>query len=236
LFPKAEVMVVHDGVAALLAGTLGEPGVLLLAGTGSLALALGPDGREIRAGGWGYLLGDEGSGYWIGREAIRAALRAEDGRGPATSLTRRLCRAAGVERVSDLVGPVHRGEWSRARIAGLAKDVLEAAVQGDEVARAIIDSAARELALLVRAVLDRAEFLASLDPVPTVTAGGLFRMGEAWLARVERALAREAPRARLAGRVEEPVVGAAYLALKTFHNRVPEPALERLRALRAASG
>lgn len=235
LFPAAQVVVVHDGVAALMAGTLGEPGVLLLAGTGSLALALGPDGQEVRAGGWGYLLGDEGSGYWIGREAIRAALRAEDGRGPQTSLTRRLCQAAGVGHISDLVGPVHRGEWNRAWIASLARDVMEAALQGDEVASGIIDGAAGELALLVRAVCARAGFLSGLDPVPTVTAGGLFRMGEAWLDRVARALAREAPRARLVGRVEEPVVGAAYLALKAFHQRVPEPVLERLRAYRTGN-
>lgn len=231
LFPRAELVVVHDGVAALAAGTLGEPGVLLLAGTGSLALAVGPQGQEVRAGGWGYLLGDEGSGYWIGREAIRAALRAQDGRGPATSLTQRLCQAAGVDQVSDLVGPVHRGEWNRAWIAGLASQVVEAAGQGDGVAGGILDRAAEELALLVRAVLERASFLSGLESVPTVTAGGLFRMGGSWLARLERALAREAPRARLAGRVDEPVVGAAYLALKAFHHRVPERALARLRAL-----
>jgi len=236
LFPRAEIRLVHDGVAALLAGTLGAPGVLLLAGTGSLALAVGPQEEEVRAGGWGYLLGDEGSGYWIGREAIRAALRAQDGRGPVTALTERLCRVAGVARPAELVGPIHRGERDRAWIAGLAQEVVAAAQEGDPVAQGILDGAAGELALLVRAVLARAEFLAGLERVPTVTAGGLFRLGPGWWARVEAALAREAPRARLAGRVEEPVLGAAFLALRAYHGQVPQQALERLRALQKAPG
>lgn len=232
LFPGARVVLVHDGVGALLAGTLGAPGLLLLAGTGSLALALGPDGQEVRAGGWGYLLGDEGSGYWIGREAIRVALRAHDGREPATLLTRLVEEAAGIHSPPEVVGPIHRGERDRAWIAGLARGVLRAADSGDEAARRILDQAARELALLVRAVLDRASFLEGVDPVPVVAAGGLFRLGVAWRNRVEAALGREAPRARLIAEVREPVVGAAYLALEAFHGQVPPEALQRLHALR----
>ncbi|BAS28277.1 hypothetical protein LIP_2436 [Limnochorda pilosa] len=232
LFPGSSVELVHDGVGALLAGTLGGPGLLLLAGTGSLALALGPEGQEVRAGGWGYLLGDEGSGYWIGREAIRAALRAHDGRGPATGLTTVLREAAGLEDVTALVGPVHRGERDRGWIARLARPVVEAADAGDTVAARILDDAAGELALLVRAVLERAAFLAPLETVPVVAAGGLFRLGPSWGRRVAGALAREAPRARLAERVQDPVVGAAYLALRRFHGELPEEVIERLHTLR----
>lgn len=232
LFPQARVVLVHDGVGALLAGTLGGPGLLLLAGTGSLALALGPDGQEVRAGGWGYLLGDEGSGYWIGREAIRLALRAHDGREPETLLTRLVEEAAGVRSLPEVVGPIHRGERDRAWIAGLARGVVHAAEAGDEAARRILDQAARELALLVRAVLDRAFFLEGIDPVPVVAAGGLFRLGAGWRKRVEAALGRGAPRARLVAEVREPAVGAAYLALKAFHGQIPAEALDRLRRLR----
>src|SRR5690606_10204229 len=125
----------------------------------ALALAVGPQGEQVRAGGWGYLLGDEGSGYWIGREALRAALRAEDGRGPATALVERLCQVSGVDRPSQLVGPVHRGERDRAWVASLVQVVLAAADAGDLVAGRILDAAAGELAVLVRAVSERAPFL-----------------------------------------------------------------------------
>ena len=84
---KAKVLVVNDALVALEAGAPDQPGVVVIAGTGSIAYGRNEQNQAARAGGWGYMLGDEGSGYWIGRAALRAVLREADRRGPATQLT-----------------------------------------------------------------------------------------------------------------------------------------------------
>src|SRR3954470_15784363 len=84
---KSRVVVVNDALIALVAGARDEPGILINAGTGSIVYGRNADGEAARAGGWGHMIGDEGSGYWIGREALAAVMRASDGRGPATALT-----------------------------------------------------------------------------------------------------------------------------------------------------
>src|SRR5918993_1124380 len=87
---KARVLIVNDALVALEAGAPGQPGVVIISGTGSIAYGRNLAGEAARSGGWGYVLGDEGSGYWIGRSALRAVLRAADHRGPRTMLTRML--------------------------------------------------------------------------------------------------------------------------------------------------
>src|SRR5438045_2968301 len=84
---KAQVVVVNDALVALVAGAGDSPGVVVVAGTGSIAYGRDAAGRAARAGGWGYLLGDEGGGFWIGRSALTAVVRQFDGRGPSTRLT-----------------------------------------------------------------------------------------------------------------------------------------------------
>src|SRR5581483_5378036 len=124
-------------------------GVALVAGTGSMAFARAPDGRTARAGGWGYLLGDEGSGYALALAALRAVVRDADGRGPATRLTSRLLAHFGAVLAQDLVRLVYGGGVDRAALAAVAPYVLEAAAAGDEVAAEIMAGQAEELADLV---------------------------------------------------------------------------------------
>lgn len=128
-------------------GTGGD-GILLAAGTGSVALARG-SGRTVRAGGWGPILGDEGGGYDLGRRALRVVARAADGRAPPTALTDRLLSETGVERPADLI------DWAagadRRKIAALAPSVIEAADDGDPAARRLADEAAASLAAAVLA-------------------------------------------------------------------------------------
>ena len=93
---KARVLVVNDALVALEAGAPGEPGVVIISGTGSIAYGRNAAGEAARSGGWGYVLGDEGSGYWIGRAALRAVLREADERGPKTALTPLLLEHFGV--------------------------------------------------------------------------------------------------------------------------------------------
>ena len=123
-------------------------GVSVVAGTGVAALAAPKQGRPKIIGGHGYLLGDEGGGFWIGRHGLRAALRWADGRGPDTALTGAAERRFGA--LDDLHVRLHTGERPVNAIAQFAPDVLEAAAAGDAVAHDIIDEAARELLLVAR--------------------------------------------------------------------------------------
>jgi glucosamine kinase len=139
-----QVQVVNDGEIAL-AGALGDgPGILLVAGTGSVAYGRGRDGRVERCGGWGMIVGDEGSGFGIGRSGARAALRGADGRGPATELLPRLLSVLRVPHADGI--PPWMGRAGKTEVAALAVHVIELAEGGDGVAQAILRDAASDLA------------------------------------------------------------------------------------------
>ena len=185
------------------------PGVVLICGTGSIAVAYGVDGREVRAGGHGYLLGDEGSGYWIGREALRAALRAEDGRGAATGLVEVVPAVLGYGSLRATVSAVYAGEVGRDRLAALARHVLEVE---DPVVAGISAEAAAELALAVRAVVARLG--ADANALTLVLAGGVLRGNESLRRDLEREVSRSLPGMRFCAAEPVPAVGAAWLALR----------------------
>jgi glucosamine kinase len=168
------VEVVTDGRIAL-EGALGAgAGILLIAGTGSVAYGRAEDGRTARCGGWGMVLGDEGSGYGIGRDALRAALQAADGRGPSTRLLEalleglRLPSAAGV--------PPWVGRAEKRDVAGLVPVVVRVAGEGDHVAAAVLRNAAHALADHAAALAARLAPWAT--PIPIVLHGGVFRQRE----------------------------------------------------------
>src|SRR6187455_36277 len=104
---KARVLVVNDALVALEAGAPGQPGVVIISGTGSISYGRNAAGIAARSGGWGYVLGDEGSGYWIGRSALRAVLREADHRGPRTALTPMLLEHFQVEQPQLLLHEVY---------------------------------------------------------------------------------------------------------------------------------
>lgn len=189
----AQVAVGDDTDAALAGAFRGAPGVVVVAGTGSGAAGRDADGRTARVGGHGFLLGDEGGGYWIGREAARAALRAADGTGPATALTVVVEDAFGS--LADAERVVHQRPTERRLLAGLLPAVAALAVRppvgpdphriaaaslaapvgdrteaaGDAEARRILAEAATHLADLAAAVQAR------LGPLPVAITGGVFR-------------------------------------------------------------
>lgn len=164
----ARVRVVTDGAIALEAAHGGAPGVLVIAGTGSVAYARDAEGRVARCGGWGFLVGDEGSAYWVVREAWRAALHAHDGRGPATRLGEALLGAAGLSELAAV--PAWIGRASKRDVAALAPVVVRVAVEGDAVAGALLDAAAAALAAHVRALGQRLAW--PEEPVPVALVGG----------------------------------------------------------------
>jgi N-acetylglucosamine kinase-like BadF-type ATPase len=184
------------------------PGILLLSGTGSMALGRSADGRTARSGGWGDPLGDEGGGWSIGMAGLRAVTRAADGRGPDTRLGTLLLAALGLDAPADLI------RWTagatKRQVAALAPLVLQAADAGDALADELAGTGARELAHVVEAVRRSLEPWADTPAVALV--GGLIAGAEAPLRRrLERALA-ELP-VRLDPREVIPARGAASLAL-----------------------
>lgn len=147
-----------------------EAGIVLIAGTGSIALGQDYSGRTARAGGWGYLIGDEGSGYDLGRRAIRAAAKAADGRGLQTSLLPALLAHWNIEEPLHIIDQVYR-ERDKAAIADCARLVFDAADAWDPVASHIVQSGAAELATAAGAVEQALAF--ENAPVSLVLAGSL---------------------------------------------------------------
>jgi len=144
--------ITNDAVIALMGATTGEPGVIAIAGTGSIAFGRNAEGQTARAGGWGYAFGDEGGAFDLVRQAVRAGLRQEEGWGPATALRLALLKATGASSMNDLVHRFYTSEYPRTRIASFAKLVDEAARNGDPVARDILHVGAQALATFVAAV------------------------------------------------------------------------------------
>lgn len=203
------VEVIEDAALLPAAGTPEGWGVAVVAGTGSMAFARSADGRTARAGGWGYLMGDEGSGYAIAVAGLRAAARAADGRAPITPLTDRLLAAYGLSRPEELVGAVYRG-CDRAALAALAPLVLEAAACGDPVAAEIVASEATELAAAVAAAARQLDFTSAF---PVALAGGLLVSCPGYRDRFLAALAERGLTADPVTVVQEPAEGAVRLAL-----------------------
>ena len=143
-----QVAIVPDVLPVLAAGTPQCCGVALICGTGSSAFARSADGRTSLCGGWGYLLGDEGSGYAIGRAAIRAALDDEESNSPRRPLTSAQLQVFNARTAKELAQAVYRSADPRATVASLAPMVIRAAEDGDPLAAALVDQAARDLAAL----------------------------------------------------------------------------------------
>jgi len=203
------VRVIGDSEIALAAAFGDEPGILVNAGTGAIAYARSPDNRLHRVGGHGWQLGDEGGGYWLGRQALAAAAQSQDGRAESSTLLERLLLALGVRDFDDVI------RWaataSPAQVAALAPHVLNAAAEGEAVAQRLVVDAAAELARLVEVLARR---FAGAEPIRVAVAGGLLRKDSPLFAALRGALGTNVARARLLdGPVDAPT-GALLLAAR----------------------
>ncbi len=165
-------MVTHDAAIALAGATSGEPGIVVISGTGSIAFAQNARGETARAGGWGYVFGDEGGGFDIVRQALRAVLREHEGWGGRTALTPALLEAVHAADADQLLHMLYTPDWPRQRIADLAKVVNRIAEDGDPVAIGILEYAARELAMLATSV--RRQLWAEGETAQVAWVGGVF--------------------------------------------------------------
>ncbi len=207
--PGVQLGLVTDAELALAAGTPLGWGVAVIAGTGSLVFGRGPDGQSARAGGWGWALGDEGSGFAIGLGALQAVARAADGRAPDTVLRSAILSRWSLPSVQALVAVVYRPPFPRAEIAALAEVVEAAAQAGDAVARELLTDAGRELAMGVVSV---ARALHVPGPVPLALAGGVLVRGQAVAAALVATLSESSSVFEPIQTVAEPARGALVLA------------------------
>ncbi len=201
LLSAERLLVTDDALVGLVGACAGEPGLITIAGTGSIAYGRNAGGDTARAGGWGHVFGDEGGAFDIVRQALRAALRSEEGWGPDTQLRPILLSATGAANANHLMHLWYTSEWPRSRVATFAKLVDEAASNGDEAASAVMDEAARQLAKIAIAVRDRLFQRAEDKRICYI--GGVFRS-----ARI-----LEGFRNAVGGRVTPPEFGPAAGAL-----------------------
>ncbi|MCS7222234.1 MAG: BadF/BadG/BcrA/BcrD ATPase family protein [Anaerolineae bacterium] len=228
LAPAGQVHVDHDIRIALAGGLAGQPGIALIVGTGSSCYGRRADGRSWRAGGWGHLLDDLGSGYYLGVQAMVAAVRAADGRGPETALLPAVMGALKLEDIQGIMRRLYHQGLTRAEIAALAPLVLDAAASGDLIARQIIERGVDELALMVETVARQLDFLPG--PVSVTVTGGLARSGPAYWDPLCAAIRRRIPTSQVVEPILPPVLGAALLALEALGIGLSPELIARLRA------
>jgi N-acetylglucosamine kinase-like BadF-type ATPase len=218
---QSRVLVVNDALVALEAAAPDQPGIVIIAGTGSIVFGRNAQGEAARAGGWGHMIGDEGSGYWIGREALAAVMRAGDGRGPETGLTVEVLAHFGLADISRLPRIVYDREVPRKSVAALGALVQQVAQQGDAVAMGVLERGAEELVLAARSVATGLEMRG--DAFTFHLAGGVFPAVPWLVGELTRRLVEVAPRCVVQVLTEEPAQGAVWLALAEAHGgaRVP---------------
>ncbi len=208
-FPGTRLAVEDDTRVALRAGHPDGPGIVLIAGTGSVAYAENGE-RCVRVGGAGYLLGDEGSAFWIGLVAVRLLERAFAGRVPADEMTASVAAALGAPDRDALLAAVYRQPFDAARVAALAAKIIELAGTGNRSATKIVQTAAQELGDLMRSA---ARASALLEQSPTIVfAGGLLRDNTLLSYLLESRVASEIPGAAIVRLREEPARAALHFA------------------------
>lgn len=220
-----ELLVTHDGVIALSGATAGNPGIIVIAGTGSLGFGRGPDGRTARVGGWGYVFGDEGSAFDIVRQALRAALRAEEGWGAPTRLRETLLEHTGAATANEVMHRFYTDEYPRPRVAGYSQLVERVAREGDRVAGEILNQAAQSLAALAASV--REQLFPAEASVLVCPVGGVFKSG--WVLERFRLLVELGGSSQVEPARHGPAAGAL---LEAYRTRGLHPVLSNVPALK----
>jgi glucosamine kinase len=214
-------IVVNDVVGAWATATGAGPGVAAISGTGSnvfgVGRARGADAPTWRAGGWGHLLGDEGSGYWLGVQSIKAALRDREASGPQTALSEAACAFFGRQSVEELASHIYAKPLTKGEIAAFAAETARVAEAGDAVARRLYELGARELAGQIAAVIRQTgleEDAHEEEGFPVGLIGSAFKAGAVFVGPLAEAVGEHAPRARVSTVEMAPVGGSLLLAMR----------------------
>jgi N-acetylglucosamine kinase len=210
-------LVVHDSVAALQAATQGKPGVVVISGTGTVAAGINSAGKYVRVGGWGYIIDDVGSGYFIGKEGLRMAFRAHDGRSPPTTLTRHLLERFSVRTLNEVATEIYVKGLTVDEVAQLARVVSRMAAH-DRVCRGILNEAGLALGESVCAVARRLGM--NRVPITVATIGSVFKAGRYVTAPFARRIKKEFPLAHIVRPKVEPAIGSFLLAHQELERRM----------------
>jgi N-acetylglucosamine kinase-like BadF-type ATPase len=226
--PNAQVVAYDDMVTALAGGSIAKAGVVVVAGTGSVAYGRLDDGREARAGGWGYLIGDEGSAYDLARRALQAASHAVDGRGQATMLVKAIPQYFQLSTFADVRDVVYTPAVTRSRIAGLARVVAEEAKQGDAICISLLAGAGRALAHMALAVIARLQQTEA--GMNIYLSGGVFQAADLVIRPLRETLQASSPASHVQKARYSSAVGALFLALRVAGLSLDDDVLKRLEA------
>lgn len=210
--PTSKCIPVNDGVIALVGGAMKPFGIIAISGTGSIAFGMNEQGDRVRAGGWGHVLGDEGSGYKISLSALQAICKAWDNRIPPTKLTDIVLEHLKLERAPQLLGWIKGIEWSKAVIGGLSRLVYEAYEKGDAAARGILIEQASDLAGQVYAVAQK--LFNGRGGYNVVVGGGNLRKSDAYFGIFREQVDKVLPSIPVIRPQKEPVEGAVLYALQ----------------------
>ena len=201
--PVPRIAVESDALAALEGAFPGKAGMILISGTGSILLAKDDSGKVIRTGGWGRFIGDEGSGYFIGKAGLTAYVKEYDGRGKKTKISE-LLRNLDIQSPQSLVLKIYHENFD---IASVAKIVVEAAYHGDEVASSILEDAAVELMTHIRAAVSKIG-----TEIPLALMGSILSHKNLLVTKLTNLISRELPAVKVCHPEKSAAAGAALLA------------------------
>lgn len=224
--PSEQHILTSDAHVALIGALANRPGLMLIAGTGSICLGRDEDGVTHRTGGWGPAYDDLGSGSWIGQQAMKATFQEYDGRRPGGAWQRHVLGRLHCDSIEELFSKMKIGEISNPHIAALAPMVIQLAQGGVDSAEEIVDGAIHELVRMV-VVTHRKSKLAE---APLILMGGMLEKSEIFSARFAQALKEAAPNIQIHKRLMAPIIGAVVVACKKSQDGLP---LELEKALRA---
>jgi N-acetylglucosamine kinase-like BadF-type ATPase len=210
------IEVITDAEIALYGATKDEAGLVVIAGTGSIALGKNEKGEKALAGGWGPLAGDEGSGAGIARRALQAIAKASDGRGAQTNLSRKAMQYFRAGKPEDILVAIYAPQIDNSKIAGFAKFVVEAATEGDTIAQEILSEAGQELGMAANAVIVRLKLERKNFSIAKI--GSIFRAGELITEPFLETVHKTAPNAYLIEPLLPPAVAAAQMAFGIYQN------------------
>lgn len=225
--PKnSTVIVQNDAVNALYSGTLGSPGIVQIAGTGAITIGLNENNKMVRVGGWGYLFDDEGSGFYLGNEALRAVFQHHDGRGIETALTDAILRHFEVMNVPNLIEKIYGKEHPRSVIAPISQYVVKQAELGDHVANTIIENACERMMHSIKTCHN--QLFDSDHQTSIILSGGVFTNDAIFIEQFKKLSRENHPNLKFSKTQIPPVGGAIAAGLRAVQKNIGPNFVETL--------